>query len=210
MKIITISREFGSGGRELGQRLAEALGFDYYDSEILTTVAKRCGIDDKCREVSLRDHGWRNIPITFHGTMSSLAYIASFNTDVVLRQNEVIREIASYGKDFVIVGRNADVLLREYSPLNIFVYSSEDTKIKRCMERVKDGEKISERELIRKMKEIDKRRARSRELVSETPWGERSSYHLSVSTDGWEIESLADSISDFATKWFLNYEKSSL
>ena len=52
------------------------------------------------------------------------------------------------------------------------------------------------------MKEIDKSRARSRELVSESSWGARDSYHMSVSTDGWEIKTLAKSITDFSLKWF--------
>ena len=63
MKIITISREFGSGGRELGKRLAEHLGFDYYDSEIIFSVAKNRGLDEKYTEKLLEEHGWKNIPI---------------------------------------------------------------------------------------------------------------------------------------------------
>lgn len=202
MRIITVGREFGSGGRELGRRLSDILGFDYYDSEILTTVAASCGLDDRCREESLRDHGWQNIPITFRGTMSSAAYMASFKTDLLIRQNEVIRKIASFGKDFVIVGRNADVILSEYSPLNIFVYASLETKIKRCTEHKAPAEEIITRDLIKKMREIDKSRAKSRELVSETSWGARDSYHLSVSTDGWQIKSLAEVIAEFSRKWF--------
>lgn len=202
MKIITISREFGSGGRELGKALADVLGFDYYDSEIMNTVSMKCGLDDKCTELSLRDGGWKNIPITFHGTMSSSAYMATFNTDALYRQNNVMKEIASYGRDFVIVGRNADVILRDYSPLNIFVYASVETKLKRCIECAKPGEVITERELLRKFKEIDKSRAKARELVTESPWGSRESYHLSLSTDGWNIEELAEVLSDYSSRWF--------
>ena len=202
MRIITISREFGSGGRELGQRLADILGYDYYDSEILTAVATKMGLGGQASDSILRDHGWQNVPITFRGTMSSAAYIASFKTELLLRQNDVIREIASYGKDFVIVGRNADVILKEYSPLNIFVFASEGTKIARCLDRAGENEKMTERDLVRKLKEIDRSRAKSRELVSETVWGNRESYHLSVSTDGWQIKDLAISLASFADSWF--------
>ena len=58
MKIITISREFGSGGRELGRRLAELTGYDYYDSEIISTVARNIGMDESYVEKTLVDHGW--------------------------------------------------------------------------------------------------------------------------------------------------------
>ena len=58
MKIITISREFGSGGRELGKRLADLLGFDYYDREIITSIARDTGLDEKYVANILERHGW--------------------------------------------------------------------------------------------------------------------------------------------------------
>ena len=75
MKIITISREFGSGGRELGKRLADRLGYDYYDSEIISAVAKNSGMDARYVETQLNEHGWRNFPVTFRGTLGSSAYM---------------------------------------------------------------------------------------------------------------------------------------
>ena len=77
MRIITISREFGSGGRELGKRMADIVGFDYYDSEIISAVAKKSGLDSHYVENTLRDHGWRNQPISFRGTLHSSAYVQS-------------------------------------------------------------------------------------------------------------------------------------
>lgn len=65
MKIITISREFGSGGRELGKRLADELGFDYYDREIIESIAKGQGLDEGYVEKALEDHAWRRGPLTF-------------------------------------------------------------------------------------------------------------------------------------------------
>ena len=66
MRIITISREFGSGGRELGKRLADIMGFDYYDREIIFAVSKNSGLDIRYVENKLTSHGWQNFPITFH------------------------------------------------------------------------------------------------------------------------------------------------
>lgn len=65
MRIITISREFGSGGRELGKRLADALGFDYYDREIIESIAKGQGLDEGYVEKALEEHAWRRVPLTF-------------------------------------------------------------------------------------------------------------------------------------------------
>lgn len=71
MNIITVSREFGSGGRELGKRLAEYLGYDYYDSEIISAVAKESKLDAAYVESMLGNHGWKNMPLTFRGTLGS-------------------------------------------------------------------------------------------------------------------------------------------
>ena len=65
MKIITISRQFGSGGRELGKRLADILGFDYYDREIITAISQSKGMDAGYIERTLNNHAWQNIPVTF-------------------------------------------------------------------------------------------------------------------------------------------------
>lgn len=65
MKIITISREFGSGGRELGKRLAELLHYDYYDREIITAIAEKKELNERYVEQTLEDHGWRNFPLTY-------------------------------------------------------------------------------------------------------------------------------------------------
>lgn len=77
MHIITISREFGSGGRELGKRLADLLECDYYDSEIITAVACESGLDPHYVEKKLGDHGWQNLPVTFRSTLGSAAYMQS-------------------------------------------------------------------------------------------------------------------------------------
>lgn len=71
MRIITISREFGSGGRELGKRLADLLACDYYDSEIVHAVAQKSGMDAGYVADTLSNHGWQDMALTFRGTLSS-------------------------------------------------------------------------------------------------------------------------------------------
>ena len=202
MKIITISREFGSGGRELGKRLADLTGFDYYDSEIISAVVKNSGMDVRYVENALANHGWQNHAITFRGTLSSSAYIQSSKINLLLEQKKVIEQIAAMGKDCIIVGRNADVILREYHPFNIFVCADTSSKVQRCVERAPEGEGLSEKELIRKMKQIDKNRSQTREIIGGPAWGQRDAYHLTVNTSYWEIKELVPAVADFAERWF--------
>lgn len=201
-KIITISREFGSGGRELGKRLADLTSYDYYDSEIISAVAKNSGMDEHYVENTLANHGWQNHTITFRGTLSSSAYIQYSKINLLLEQKKVIEQIAALGKDCIIVGRNADIILRNYQPFHVFVCADTKAKVKRCVERAPKGETFTEKELIRKMKQIDKNRSQTREIIGGSVWGQRDAYHLTVNTTDWEIKDLVPAIADFAARWF--------
>ena len=200
--IITISREFGSGGRELGKRLADHLGFDYYDSEIISKLSQKSGMDKGYIESTLSNHGWQNVPITFRSTLGSGGYIQASKIDLLVQQKTVIEEIAALGKDCVIVGRNADVILREYEPFDIFVCARMDAKVRRCMERAQEGENLTEKELVRKIKQIDKIRSQTRTIIGGAPWGQRDAYHLTVNTSDWEIKELVPAVAAFAQRWF--------
>lgn len=202
MNIITISREFGSGGRELGKRLADEMGYDYYDSEIIAAVAKQSGMDPHYVENALSNHGWKNQAITFRGTLGSVSYVQSSKVTLLLEQKKVIEGIAQMGKDCIIVGRNADVILQKYSPFNVFVCASKEAKLKRCMERAREGEKLSEKELLHKMKQIDGIRSQTREIMSGSAWGQRDAYHLTVNTTDWEIKEIVPAVANFAARWF--------
>lgn len=105
-------------------------------------------------------------------------------------------------KNCVIVGRNADVILRDKCPFNIFVCADMKAKIRRCMERASDDEKLSRREVEQRIRRIDKGRAKTREMLSDNKWGERSTYHLMVNTTDWNIKELTPAIADFAMRWF--------
>ncbi|MGP1570026.1 MAG: AAA family ATPase [Eubacteriales bacterium] len=202
MKIITISREFGSGGREIGKRLADLMKFDYYDSEILTAVAKNSGMDKDYVENRLSNHGWQEFSITYGATIDSADYARSSGVNLLLKQKDVLEEIAKLGKDCVIIGRNADVILSPYNPFNIFVCADTDAKIKRCMRYSEYGENLTEKDLVRKMKQIDRQRSQTRAILSGSGWGKRDAYHLIVNTTGWEIKELTPAIKDFANRWF--------
>ena len=202
MNIITISREFGSGGRELGKRLADLTGYDYYDSEIIAAVAKNSGLAPDYVESTLSDHGWQNLSLTYRSTLSSTSYVQSSQIQLLVEQKKVIEQIALLGKDCIIVGRNADMILREYQPFSIFVCAETNAKVRRCMERAAKNEKLTEKELIRKMKQIDKVRSQTRDLMGGPEWGRRDAYHLTVNTTNWEIKELAPAVAGFAAHWF--------
>lgn len=202
MRIITISREFGSGGRELGKRIADILGFDYYDSEIISAVAQKSGLNAEYIESVLDNHGWQDIPISFMGTIGSAGYINSSAVNLLLKQKKVIEEIAALGKDCVIVGRNADVILSDYNPFSIFVCADLSAKVNRCIKRAKQEECLTEKQLAKKIKKIDKMRAKTRAILSGQSWGECHDYHLTVNTTDWDIKELAKSVSYMAEDWF--------
>lgn len=202
MRIITISREFGSGGRELGKRLADMAGYDYYDSEIISAIAKKSGLDEKYIENTLSNHGWQNQTITFRGTLGSSAYMQSSKVALLLEQKKVIEEIAGLGKDCVIVGRNADVILENYHPLNLFVCAKTEAKVKRCLMRTSPEENLTEKEILSEMKKIDKMRARTREVISSSLWGQRDLYHLIINTTDWEIKDLVPAVYEYSRCFF--------
>lgn len=202
MKMITISREFGSGGRELGKRLADQLGFDYYDKEIITAIAQKQGLDETYVEKALDGHIRHNVPLTFRRSFYGSAAMYSPQTTLLLEQKRVIENIAKTGKDCVIVGRNADVILKEEHPFRIFVCADMDAKVHRCMERAAETEKLSRRELEQNIRRIDKNRAATRELIAGSKWGDRNSYHLTINTTDWTIKELTPAVANFAIHWF--------
>lgn len=202
MRIVTISREFGSGGRELGKRLADLLQWDYYDSEIISAVAQRCGQNPQAVEQLLEHHGWQQFPVTYRGSIGSTAYLQSSQVDLLLKQKSVLEEIASLGKDCIIVGRNADVILSAYDPLNLFVCAQMGARIRRCMERAAAGENLGEKDLRKKILQIDKMRSRTREILTGSPWGQPEAYHLTVNTTAWPVKALVAPTATFIESFF--------
>lgn len=200
MKIITVSREFGSGGREIGKRIADILGYDYYDREILTELASKTNINEKYIESTLNSSILRHIPVTFGRTLSHNS--SALNTASLLaQQHRLIKEIAEKGKDFVIVGRSSNVILSEYNTFNIFVYADMKDKINRCRER-SEGQSLSDREFEKEIRRIDRSRAECHSIVSNKEWGDKSGYHLCINTTNREIKKISPLIAEFAKTCF--------
>lgn len=202
MHLICISREFGSGGRELGKRLAELLGWDYYDREIITALAKESGFSETYIEEKLRQPLWQSFPLTYRSTLQPAVYVENGQVDLLVGQRKVLEGIAQRGHDAVIVGRNADLILAEYNPLSIFVCADQAAKLKRCQERAPEGENLSEKELLKNMKQVDKARAQTRAIISDTDWGDREGYHLIVNTTDWDLKALSAAVAEFSKSFF--------
>lgn len=198
MKIITVSRQFSSGGRELAKRMSDILGFDYYDREIITEIAKNKNLNEGYVESSL---GVRAIPLHFARSFS-FAFANTGKSELLVEEKRVIEGIAKKGRDFIIVGRNADLLLKEYEPLNIFVCADHESKVQRCIDKALIGENPTHKEIEKHLKQIDKSRESTRAILSETKWGECTNYHLTINTTGWEIKELTPIISKLAELYF--------
>ena len=147
-KIYTIGREFGSGGKAIGEKLAERLGIKLYDKELLQQAAKDSGF---CEEI-FENHDEKPTNSFLYSlvmdTYSVSGYSAApfldmpLNHKVFLAQFETIKKIAET-ESCVIVGRCADVILKDYRPLNLFVYADMDAKVERCMKRAPEGEHLT-------------------------------------------------------------------
>lgn len=201
-RIITVSREFGSGGREIGKRLADELGFEYYDREIIEQVAKESNLDPAYVENALNGNFALSFPVTFGRTFFYADTIQQNITDLLVAEQNIIKSLAKSGKDMIIVGRSADVLLKKYNPLNIFVYADMESKIKRCRWRAPINEQYTDKELAKKIKQVDAGRARQRRFLTDSKWGAKESYHLCINTTGINIKSLIPPLAEFIKNYF--------
>lgn len=200
-RIITISREFGSGGRELGKRLADALEIPCYDHEIIDMIAEQHGFDKGyVARVSEKDF-CAIYPMTIAHRFSAPNYVVNGAVQIAVTQRKIIEQLAEQG-ECVIVGRCADIILRDMTPLNLFVYADQQSKLARCISRAPEGEKLSSAEMTRKMRQIDRGRAAYRNLYTDTKWGQKEAYHLCINTSGKEIKKLIPPLVGYSSCWF--------
>lgn len=201
MRIITVSREFGSGGRELGKRLADALGVPCYDQQILDMIAQKKNMNRNYVAHASEKDILLLYPSTIGKHIIAPNYAGLQSVQIMAAQKKLIEELAAQG-DCVIVGRCADLILKDEHPLNIFVYADHASKVARCMARADESEKLSPAQLVRKMKDIDNSRASHRALYTNSRWGSRESYHLCVNTSGKEIKALIPGLAAYVNGWF--------
>ncbi|MEG2074847.1 MAG: cytidylate kinase-like family protein [Angelakisella sp.] len=176
--IITISREYGSGGKEIGKRLAEKLGIPYYDKEIIVLAAKQTGAPEKLFEEN--DEKGATNSLIF--SMSVLRDTAAGNFPLADRlfmvQSQIIHDVADKGAG-VIVGRCADYILKEReNMINIFIHAPMADRVKRVVEEYGISGDKAANEVVK----TDKHRAAYYDYYSFLKWGQCDHYDLCVNS----------------------------
>ena len=196
--IVTIARQYGSGGREVGQKLSELTGSKFYDKDLITLAAQKSGlsqdalhhVDEKAANSllytlalgsSAYNHGVErvNLPI---------------NDRLFVVQSEIIKELADNGEGAIIVGRCADYVLSGRKNLvRVYIVSEFDNRVKTVMKR-HDLSESQAKDLIIK---TDKRRANYYSYYTGEKWGKADKYDLVVATDRIGIDGAAKMIADY-------------
>ncbi len=194
-RIITIGRQFGSGGRELGRRLAEELNIEYYDREILGKIAEDTSLAEEYIQNVLERQPHNLLPITVG---RSFAYVENYAfkqaQSVYQSQSRILRELAEK-TDCVIIGRCADYILRDLNPLRIFVYADEQSRVRRCMEHLRQDEQgVTEKQMLRRIRAMDRDRTRYYDFYTGLKWGDKYNYDLCVNTSGAVIKELVPAL----------------
>lgn len=190
--IITISRQFASGGRSIGKRVAEALGLPYYDKELITLAAKESGYDEEFFE-NIEEKA--NNKFMYY-LSSGFGNVSSWGTDIALDdklfliQADVIRSVAAKGS-CVIVGRCADYVLNNNPDcVNIFIYSD----IAHRIDRAKNDYHLDAPNLKDAILKSDKKRATYYNYYTDMKWGQMENYHLLLNSDSIGIDNSVELI----------------
>lgn len=197
--IITIGRECGSGGRHIGQKLAEVMGVKCYDKELLNLAAKNSGL---CREL-FETHDEKPTSSFLYSLVMdtySLGYTNSaymdmpINHKIFLAQFDTIKKLASE-ESCVIIGRCADYALAEFpNVVTVFICADEDVKIKTLQERYQ----VSESQAKDIMVKTDKKRASYYNYYSSKRWGDSKSYDLCINSSKIGMDGAINVIRAFA------------
>ena len=186
--IITISREFGSGGREIGKKLAKELNIPFYDKQLIEIAAKESGFDKELFEeedarTSRGFHLFGALGYSLGGPLSTITEL-SLNDRLFLVQSQVIEQVAKEGP-CVIVGRCADYVLKDYdNVLNVFIHGDMYDKLTRAV----NSYEVDERDVENSIRKIDKHRANYYEYYTDRKWGRVENYDLSLNSSTFGID----------------------
>lgn len=196
--IITIGRQYGSGGREIGRKVAEALDIPFYDKELIAYAAKQSGINEDLFYQNDETQPGSFIYSLVMGTYplvegNTIYPNLPMNHKVFLAQFEAIKEIAKKGP-CVIVGRCADYVLQEHKNLiNIFISADMEFRKKRIAEM----ENINEKKLEDYIKKVDKKRSSHYKYYTNKKWGDVTNYDLCINSSSLGIDKTVEFILDY-------------
>lgn len=184
--IVTISREFGSGGRTVAKQLAEKLGWKYYDKELVKQVAEKTGFDPAFIE-DLGEHSASKSPLSYlfaaPGTPGVMNGMSAADFLWVMQRNAIVNLVKE--GPCVIVGRCADYILRDRDDvLNVFIHAPIPHRADRIVRLYGESDKSPEQRL----KEKDKRRANNYKHYTGQTWGAVQNYHITLDTSVISID----------------------
>ena len=185
-RIITISREFGSGGRTIGKLAAERLNIPCYDQELIERLSKESGFSKEFVAERGEDAPYGN---WFANALSTQAIQGGTSPQDFLWavQQHVILDLAEKGP-CVIVGRCADYILRDVADLlTVFVHASMEKRAERIVKLYGEREDAP----MKRLRDKDKRRAAYYKLYTDTEWGEMRHYHITLDSGALGIETCA-------------------
>lgn len=196
--IVTVARQYGSGGREIGEAVARLLGCPCYDRQLITMAADRGELNEAALshvdEVAAGSLLYTLAMGSGHGVRFSAQHHLPINDKLFYLQSDIIRELAEK-EDCVFVGRCADYVLRDHpATLRVFVYANDECRIGRIMER----QGLSRNKAEDMMNKIDHRRATYYNFYTGQKWGKYDNYALAVNSSLLGIEDTAKMIADFA------------
>lgn len=183
-KIITIGRQYGSGGREIGEKLAAKLGIPCHDKRIIERVAKEKGY---CEEVLEQFDETHTRSLLFSLVMNSYGY-KPLQAQVREAQVEIIRELAK--QPCVIIGRAADSILDDMDCVNIFIHADNESRVQRIMQCRGIGDAEARDALVT----TDKERAQFYRHYSDKKWGDAANYDLTVNSAKLGVDGTVDLI----------------
>lgn len=199
--LITIARQYGSGGREIGEKVAELLSIPLYDRELITLSAKDSGFSVETLE-NADEKAANSLLYTLamgsgsYGMPGGFGYKMPINDQLFVMQSDTIRKLAR-GTDCVIVGRAADYVLRDNpARLSVFLYADIADRKRRIMER----HELSETKALDLINKTDRRRSNYYNYYTGGKWGKLDQYHIAINTSLLGIEGTAALIADAAKK----------
>ena len=175
-RIITISREFGSGGRFIGEEVAKKLGIAYYDKNIIGQIAEKSGLSPEYIQENAELSPKKGL---FAYAFSGRDITGKSVEDMVYEvQRNIILELAEK-EPCVIIGRNADYILQDRDDvLNVFIHGDMPEKIK----RITGLYNVKEKEAVKMMADTDKRRRTNYSFYTDQNWGKASNYTLCLNS----------------------------
>ena len=194
--IITIARQYGSGGREIGEKVAEMLGIPLYDRELITEAANKGSLDENATVIA-DESAANSLLFTLAmgsnvlGTTMHFGYKMPLNDKLFLLQSEVIKEYAKRGSG-VFIGRCADYVLRDEENLfRIFVYGDIDHRATRVAQRHPE---LKSSQIIDAINKTDKRRSSYYNFYTGNKWGKYDNYDIAVNSSTLGIDGAAELI----------------